>query len=332
MSSSSSSRSLLTQTAREIMGCANEAEQQAQLQKHIDSNTFQTNGEYSSISSNAKDSSESSRSPNSSSPGSSSPRSTTDADYQTNSSGNDSGQDQDPTRNAADDGGEGSSDAGGIDQQSLRYRSTDTPVQNDEKASSGDEVSSTGSSGSRNRHGKDAVRVTDEETNGSSGDDRSIVGDDKISNKRTRPTSESSEPQNPKLSSEISEVNSNRNIEATVEEEEDEDDDELEEEGEKDECDAKVKEGDARKAKVSRLGDRSGKWTTEEEEYARYLIECFDKGILREPEKGTSLRSYLAKALKYVCPYYAFKIDPLTLSQSLSISPPSFFFPLVAIQ
>jgi hypothetical protein len=67
-----------------------------------------------------------------------------------------------------------------------------------------------------------------------------------------------------------------------------------------------LKPKQTRKPRTTRLGDRSGKWTTEEEEYARYLIECFDKGILRGPEKGTSLRSYLAKVLN---------CDPMRISK-----------------
>jgi len=42
---------------------------------------------------------------------------------------------------------------------------------------------------------------------------------------------------------------------------------------------------------------RSGKWTTEEENFANQLVVNFEKGTLNDCEDGCTLRSYLAKKL-----------------------------------
>jgi len=42
---------------------------------------------------------------------------------------------------------------------------------------------------------------------------------------------------------------------------------------------------------------RRGKWTTEEENYAQMLIECFKDGTLPDAENGTTLRCYLSRKL-----------------------------------
>lgn len=42
---------------------------------------------------------------------------------------------------------------------------------------------------------------------------------------------------------------------------------------------------------------RSGKWITEEEEYADVLIQLFEKGYLFDCENGSTLRSYLSRKL-----------------------------------
>ena len=42
---------------------------------------------------------------------------------------------------------------------------------------------------------------------------------------------------------------------------------------------------------------RSGKWITEEEEYAEVLIQLFEKGFLYDCENGSTLRSYLSRKL-----------------------------------
>ena len=42
---------------------------------------------------------------------------------------------------------------------------------------------------------------------------------------------------------------------------------------------------------------RSGKWLPEEEEYAMLLVQLFEQGLLTDLEKGTTLRSFLARRL-----------------------------------
>lgn len=42
---------------------------------------------------------------------------------------------------------------------------------------------------------------------------------------------------------------------------------------------------------------RSGKWTTEEENFAKRLIMEFESGLLRDCEEGCTLRAYLARRL-----------------------------------
>jgi hypothetical protein len=44
-------------------------------------------------------------------------------------------------------------------------------------------------------------------------------------------------------------------------------------------------------------GQRSGKWTFEEESFANQLVRDFEKGFLDDCEEGCTLRSYLAKRL-----------------------------------
>lgn len=51
--------------------------------------------------------------------------------------------------------------------------------------------------------------------------------------------------------------------------------------------------------RVSNRGPlRKGKWTHEEEEYAHYIIENFNKGLIDLP-RGTTLRSYLSEMLNW---------------------------------
>lgn len=45
------------------------------------------------------------------------------------------------------------------------------------------------------------------------------------------------------------------------------------------------------------MNKRRGKWTAEEEEYALFIIQEFEKGTLRECENGTTLRSFLSRKL-----------------------------------
>lgn len=42
---------------------------------------------------------------------------------------------------------------------------------------------------------------------------------------------------------------------------------------------------------------RSGKWSIEEERFAKKLIEDFQSGILKDCEEGCTLRAYLARKL-----------------------------------
>jgi len=56
-------------------------------------------------------------------------------------------------------------------------------------------------------------------------------------------------------------------------------------------------------------GQRSGKWTEEEESFANQLVIDFERGFLDDCEKGVTLRSYLARSLN---------CDPMRISKKFA--------------